>query len=357
MQMRHKCFAISVLVTIVALLAIGGGILIFGSRTAPATPEPTPGASSEPSDADAEPVPTEASAPVVRFEGRYVDVHAHIGPKNMPLEEIVRNMDLEGIDTMVVMMTPTAIAQGMPTSDSGIPNAAEQYPGRFISLYGGEAITLLDAVVARGSFTKAEQKQYVALLEEAMASDKYSGFGEIALRHVLPKPGEGADVTVPGDHPWMLIMSDIAAKYDVPIDVHMDIEAGANGIAGLETLLDHNKKTTIVWSHTAWSRTDYESFPIVELRRLLETHPNLYSSIKIQTETAFMDPNKKIKPEWLALFEDYSGRFLVGSDIKPGLAEDEFRFVERHRKFLEQLPPEIVKAFERDNAIEVFKIG
>jgi Amidohydrolase len=357
MQMRHKRFAISVLVTIVALLAIGGGIFIFGSRTAPVTPEPSAGTPGASGDAQAEPLPTQSPASAVRFEGRFIDVHAHIGPKGMPLEEIVQNMDREGIDTMIVMMTPTAIAQGMPPSDSGIPDAAEQYPGRFISLYGGEAITLLDAVVARGSFTKAEQKQYVALLEEAMQSGKYSGFGEIALRHVLPKPGEGADVTVPGDHPWLLIMSDIAAKYDVPIDIHMDIEAGANGIAGLEKLLEHNRETKIIWSHTAWSRTDYQSFSIEELRRLLETHPNLYSSIKIQTETAFMGQDKKIKPEWMTLFEDYSGRFMVGTDIKPGLVDGEFKFVKAHRKFLEQLPPEILKAFERDNAIEVFRIG
>jgi hypothetical protein len=357
MQTRHKRLAISVLVAIVALLAIGGGILAYANRAEPAANGQTPLIPSGQSDPVAEPSATQPPTAAIQFEGRFIDVHAHIGPKGMPLEEIVQNMDREGIDTMIVMMTPTAIAQGTPPSDSGIPDAAAQYPGRFISLYGGEAITLLDAVVARGSFTKAEQKQYVALLEEAMASGKYSGFGEIALRHVLPNPNEGADVTVPGDHPWMLIMSDIAAKYDVPIDVHMDIEAGANGIAGLETLLNHNKKTKIIWSHTAWSRTDYQSFPIDELRRLLEAHPNLYSSIKIQTETAFMDQNKKIRPEWMALFEDYSERFMVGTDIKPGLAPDEFRFVERHRKFLEQLPPEILKAFERDNAIEVFKIG
>jgi predicted TIM-barrel fold metal-dependent hydrolase len=340
----------SVLVTIVALSAIGGGIFVYASRHEPVVP-------SEPSATGAGPVSTEPPAPDARFEGRYIDVHAHIGPQGMPLEEIIQNMDREGIDTMVVMMTPTAIAEGMSPTDSGIPSAAEQYPGRFISLYGGEAITLLDEVVARGSYTEAEQERYIALLEEAMKSGKYSGFGEIALRHVLPNPNEGADVTVPGDHPWMLIMSDIAAEYDVPIDVHMDIEAGENGIAGLETLLDHNTETTIIWSHTAWSRTDYESFSVDVLRQLLEEHPNLYSSIKIQTETAFMDQNKEIKPEWMALFQDYSGRFMVGSDIKPGLAEDEFRFIKRHLKFLEQLPPEIVKAIERDNAVEVFHIN
>ena len=314
----------------------------------------TPGAQSS---AAPSPLLTQSPTPAVRFEGRFIDVHAHIGPNGMPLEEIVQNMDREGIDTMVVMMTPTAIAQGTPPTDYGIPNAAKQYPGRFISLYGGEAITLLDAVAARGSFEKEEKKQFVALLEEAMASGQYSGFGEIALRHVVNDPNGGADVTVPGDHPWMLIMSDIAAKYDVPIDLHVDLEAGDNGIAGLEALLEHNRDTKIIWSHTAWSRTDFTSFSVDSLRQLLESHPNLYSSIKIQTETAFLDRQGKIKPEWMALFKDYPERFMVGSDIKPGLVEGEFSFIEKHRGFLEQLPPEILKAFERDTATEVFHIG
>lgn len=294
----------------------------------------------------------------VKFEGRYIDAHTHIGLKGMSLKEIIKKMDAEGIDLMVIMMTPTAIYDGTPPSDSGIPDASETYPKRFISLYGGEAITLLDSVVAKGSYTQAEEDQYTALLEDAMKSGKYRGFGEIALRHVLPDD-KGADVAVPGDHPWMFIMSDIAAKYDVPIDIHMDIVAGEdNGITGLEKLLDHNKKTKIIWSHTAWSRTNYKSASVELMRQLLEKHPNLYSSIKIQTDTAFMDENNKIKSEWLTLFKDYSERFMVGSDIKPGVGKsDEFNLIIRHRDFLEQLPPEILKPIERDNAKKLFKIN
>jgi len=273
----------------------------------------------------------------------------------MSLTEIIQNMDKEGIDMMVIMEVPTAIYQGMPQTDYGIPDAAEKYPGRFIVLYGGEAITLLDSVATKGSYTKADEEKFIALIEYAMKSGKYRGFGEIALRHVS-LGGEGADVTVPGDHPWMNIMSDIAAKYDLPIDIHMDLEGTNKGIAGLEKLLDHNNKTKIIWSHTAWART--REFVSAELmRQLLEKHPNLYSSIKIQTETGFMDKDNRIKSEWLALFKDYPERFMTGSDIKPGQRDNEFVYIINHRKFLEQLPPEILKRIERDNAKEIFKIN
>jgi hypothetical protein len=337
----------------------------------------------------------------IKFEGKYVDVHTHIIPAGMSLEEIIKNMDIEGIDTMIIMETPTAIYRETSQADYGIPSAAEKYPERFVALYGGEAITLLDSVVKKGSYTKSEEERYTTLLEDAMKSGKYNGFGEVALRHVS-LGGEGADVTIPGDHPWMFIMSDIAAKYDVPIDVHMDVETGDEGIAGLENLLDYNKNTKIVWSHTAWSRNNYKSGSVESMRQLLERHPNLYSSIKIQTETEFMDgslgmtqpssgsgtkqqsqkgtgsgtkqqpsagtgsdttqqpsqgTSMTINSEWLALFKDYPNRFMIGSDIKPGERDDEFKYVKAHRKFLEQLPSEILKAFERDNAKEIFKIN
>lgn len=300
--------------------------------------------------------PIEDPDVIVKFEGKYIDVHTHIIPAGMSIEEIIQNMDKEGIDTMVIMETPTAIYKGTPQADYGIPGAAQNYPSRFIVLYGGEAIDLLDSVVNRGSYTPAEEKKYIALIEDAMKTGKYRGFGEIALRHVS-SDDKGANVTVPGNHPWMFIMSDIAAKYNVPIDIHMDIVEGEDsGIAGLEKLLDHNKKTKIIWSHTAWSRTDSESSTVELIRGLMEKHPNLYSTIKIQTETAFLDDANKIKSDWLALFRDYPDRFMIGSDIKPGERPNEFKFVKAHIKFLEQLPSDILKQFERENAKKVFQI-
>jgi predicted TIM-barrel fold metal-dependent hydrolase len=259
------------------------------------------------------------------------------------------------------MEVPMAIFNGVPQSDSGIPVASEQYPNRFISLYGGEAITLLDTVANKGSYTQAEETRVTTLIEDAMKTGKYRGFGEIALKHAaLTNEKAGiVPVVVPGDHPWMFIMSDIAAEYNVPIDIHMDVDTVNEGIAGLEKLLDHNTKTNIIWSHTAWSRNNYDtSVSVQTMRQLLEKHPNLYSSLKIQPkETAFLDETGKIKPEWMQLFKDYPDRFMIGSDIKPGQFDDEFSYIIRHRKFLEQLPPEILKPIERDNAKKLFKIS
>ncbi|MEK6959182.1 MAG: aryl-sulfate sulfotransferase [archaeon] len=292
----------------------------------------------------------------VKFEGKYIDVHAHVVLQDMTLEEIIQGMDNEGIDTMVIMEAPTKIYEGLPQSYFGIPAAAETYPDRFVTLYGGEAITLLDTVVERGSHTDAEEANYKTLLDDAMKTGKYKGFGEIALRHVGISGSDGANITVPGDHPWMLILADVAAKYDTPIDIHLDIESGENGIAGLEKLLDHNTNAKIIWSHLAWSRTNFTSAAAEQMRTLLEKHPNLYSSIKIQSDVAFLDSSDNIEPEWMQLFKDYPDRFMIGSDIKPAQRSQDWMFVANHRDFLAQLPSNILKPIERENAIRLYKI-
>ena len=89
--------------------------------------------------------------------------------------------------------------------------------------------------------------------------------------------------------------------------------------------------------------------------QLIEIHPNLYSSIKIRTSgTGFLDHDGRIKSEWLAWFKDYPERFIIGGDMEPGQREDEFGHIKRHRDVLEQLPPEILKKIERENAKEIY---
>jgi len=316
-------------------------------------------------------LPNQTSVPIVKFEGRYIDVHTHIMPSGMSLGEVIQNMDAEGIDIMVIMKPPASVDE-TPQSDFGVPDAAEQYPDRFIALYGGEAITMLESAATSGSYTKADEEEYTALLENEMKSGKYRGFGEIGLRHYVDSSNEkrtstAYDLTIPGDHPWMFIMSDIAAKYDVPIDIHM--EARDDTIQGLENLLDYNKNTKIIWDHASWSSINKEGLTYSDkatpelISQLMEKHSNLYSSIKIKKENSnstiyIFNDNLEITSEWMALFEKYPDRFMIGSDIKPGIINNnEFLAIKANREFLEQLPSEIMKAFERDNAIELFKIN
>ncbi len=83
---------------------------------------------------------------------RYIDVHTHINPSGMSLSQIIQNMDNEGIDKMVIMNVPADM--GETQSVFGIPDAAEQYPSRFIALYGGEAITMLESATTNSCHLK-----------------------------------------------------------------------------------------------------------------------------------------------------------------------------------------------------------
>ena len=301
---------------------------------------------------------SETTAADVKFDGRYIDVHTHISPSGMTVEQIIANMDAEGIDKMVIMSVPAGLNDTQ--EQYGIPAAAEQYPNRFISLYGGEAITMLEAAATSGHYTQADEKKFTSLLEKEMGSGKYRGIGEIGLRHFIPeKESDAIDLTIPGDHPWMFIMSDIAAKYNVPIDVHM--EASAETIRGLESLLAYNINTIIIWDHAGWANTELPTPQLIG--QLMEKYPNLYSSIKIRKDkdtplsVSIFNSDKQITPEWMSLFKAYPDRFMIGSDIKAGIREDEFTYVKDHLKLLSQLPSDILKQIERENAIRIFKIN
>jgi hypothetical protein len=80
---------------------------------------------------------------------------------------------------------------------------------------------------------------------------------------VIPRHGYNF---VPADHPLLLLLADIAAEHDVPIDLHMDtlIKSIATPaafsrnqnpktlpetLAAFRRLLEHNPKAKIVWAH------------------------------------------------------------------------------------------------------------
>jgi len=63
------------------------------------------------------------------------------------------------------------------------------------------------------------------------------------------------------------------------------------------------------------------------MQRLLSENPNLYTSIKFRKDmsyTGFLNTGGIINPEWLSVVKDYPDRFMMRSDIKPGIWENEF---------------------------------
>ena len=307
----------------------------------------------------------------INVHGHYVPSGPGFPPKSkmavkfgfsgMPVSELFASMDRWGVDVFVNELSPSTIWLGGTQEDYGIPKLSELYPNRIVSLYGGPALRMLYRAVEAGNYTRRQQKKFVRLVKGAMQSGEYKGFGEIGLHHMETVKRNGP--IIPADHPWMLILADIAAKYDAPIDIHM--EATDENLGALERLLAHNRKAKIIWAHTGWSELGHATADVWE--RLMARNPNLYGSIKHRTPTA-RPPSPKVNirnrrgaiaPEWLHLLERFPDRFMIGADIGPGVfvkGGNDFRHLKHMQAFLHRLPKRLLGPIARDNAIRVFNL-
>lgn len=307
----------------------------------------------------------------INVHGHYVPLGPEFPPKSkmavkfgfdgMPVSEFIASMDRWGVDIFVNELSPSSIWLGGTEDDYGIPKMSQLYPRRVVSLYGGRALRLLYRVVKRGSYTDREELKFVRLIEQAMQSDKYKGFGEIGLYH-MPTV-KRANLTIKADHPWMLKLADIAARYDVPIDIHM--EATDDSLTALQRLLAHNRNAKIIWAHAGWSELGTATADVWE--RLMARHRNLYGSIKHRTPTKqppspevnVRGRSGRIEADWLHLFERFPDRFMIGADIGPGVfvkGGNDFRHLKHMQAFLRQLPPHLLGPIARNNAIRVFNL-
>lgn len=352
--------AVVVLLLVIAI-AMSAGCSQAGTVPAPPSSPPADGTPVTPAAIPAQPAAGPTGSPVtttapVPFSGRFIDTHDHLRPSSMSYAEIIRLMDGHGIDRMIVMEPPGDYwISGTPPSSYGVPDAAAQHPDRFAVLYSGEAGSLLYGAAKSGSYTPEQERKFTALLNEALSSGKYKGIGEIGLRH-MPPPGMPAayDITVPADHPWMFIMSDTAAKYGVPVDIHMQDDG--TRVAAFERLLDHNKDAVIIWDH-AGDHTQNANPDT--LRTLLAAHKNLYTSIKIRTDEkqplgGIVTRDGTIAGKWKQLITDYPDRFIIGTDVKLGIRPDEIRFADAHTSLLSQLPPDVAQKVAQENPKRIY---
>jgi predicted TIM-barrel fold metal-dependent hydrolase len=201
------------------------------------------------------------------------------------------------------------------------------------------------------------------------------GFGELTAEHFSLAPNHPYE-SAPPDHPLFLLLSDIAADHDVPIDLHMEavcekmqtpveLRLPPNpdifypNINSFERLLDHNLKAKIIWAHAGWDNTGYRTATLC--RELLEKHPNLYMSIKFghrgRPENRIIYQQNRIEPEWLHVISAFSERFLIGSDqfyFPPGARERTYYNVEVAVMLLSLLPLELSRKVGHENASRIF---
>lgn len=313
--------------------------------------------------------------------GRQGAVLSHVGGQE-DFEDSVKNalsqMRRYNAAALIVMPPPNPEGRGFEVGAYAWTFA--DHPGLIAGGGGGT----LNAMIERSVRTHQMGPQVAAPFRQMAERLSHSGIavlGEFAAEHFSLFAGHPYEENPP-DHPLFMMLADVAAQNDLPIDLHMEAipkdmnmpggfhatqsanpETVKGNIAAFERLLAHNPKARIVWAHAGWDNTGYWTVDLS--RRLLAAHPNLYMSIKLNRDALErnrpMDASRHVKPEWIALLREFPDRFVIGSDAFFN-AETNLKKSEGDgsladaREFVDALPEDLRRPIAYANAVRIYRL-
>ena len=248
-------------------------------------------------------LPTPSTSPMAAV--KWIDTHTHLAehvgasgsagqpacPSEECLDRAVVAMDKYGMQMALVMSPPSARA-GSFEVETQLAEAAQSRPDRFAYLGGGSVLNPLIQQTAHLASVPTDLQQRFEKAAQRVIEVGAIGFGETAVLHLSLSESHPFE-EAPPDSPLFLLLADIAAQHDVPIDIHLQAvlsdmptppqynrlstrnpETLHANIAAFERLLMHNEKARIVWAHVGWDNTGDMTVDLV--RQLVEKHSNLY---------------------------------------------------------------------------------
>ena len=338
---------------------------------------------------------------------RFVDTHTHLHPVGLDkthggegggfqgrlnegeklaeaaLKLIIR-MDQQRLKTALIVVVPSG-QSGPETTYILMRDTVRRHPDRLKLLAGGALLGPMLQETDPSAVTDEIKRRFREVAERVL-DDGAVGFGEMISYHLCMNPKHTFQYAAP-DHPLYLLLADIAAKRNVPIDLHMEAiersvptpnhlkrrcdknpETLEPTIPGLEVLLRHNPNARIVWEHIGWDNTGQMSPSL--MRRLLSEHANLFISLRgldrNQTRDGRSFPNRifdtagrTVKPEWRQLIEDFPDRVMLGADefIGPGDKAKLAASFEKTWSIPDIFPGEVGEMIGGENARRIFKLG
>jgi predicted TIM-barrel fold metal-dependent hydrolase len=317
-----------------------------------------------------------------RCEPAYIiDTHVHADPLGtLPgaVMDAITAMNHYRIQRIVLMSPPAP--RGRPNSYDvqNLRFALQKYPDRISLAGGGSSLNGMIQATAVDAATAPVVQKFRAMAGQLLEEGAVA-FGEIAIHHLsLLRMGPRHPYeSVPADHPLLLVLADIAAERQRPIDVHLDLVSAdmplpprpifnpatpamlTGNRTGFERLLDHNPAAKIVWAHAGTDPLGTRN-PGIE-RELLQRHANLFMSLRLGRggpgPSFALDDSATLKPGWLALLRDFPDRFVLGSDFfyggKRGPGEDEFQ---NFWRLLCQLPDDLATKIAFRNAAQIYRL-
>lgn len=260
-----------------------------------------------------------------------IDFHFHFNGV-FDIDAVVKEMNALGVSKAgnTALAAPDALALDW----------ARRYPDRFIPMAGKEAVREFIRSDGERAWTLQlpDVLAYTQQLEAALKAGQFKAIGEINV--FGGAAGGVAGNVFPADSPLMRRFWSLSIAYRVPVIIHMD--ARHETIAEMERLVTSDRRGTLVWAHVGGAEP-------ADLKRLLKQHPNLYADMTGRTRDVLGNA------EWKDLFEEYSDRFVLGTDARD--LQMFARIIGGWRKVLQQLSPSTARKLAHENAERLLQLG
>ncbi len=294
-------------------------------------------------------------------------------------------MDRRGVEQTLVVVVPSKRGKDDPEIDYREIHDAVRPHARLRMMAGGARLGALLLASDPAAVTDRQRRRLEETAEKLIAAGAV-GFGEMLSMHLCMSKSHHYLYVAP-DHPLYLHLADVAARLDVPIDLHLEavpeaVPTPANlrracadnpetlpaTIPALERLLAHNRDARIVWQHVGWDNAGFMTIEL--LRRLLGAHANLYLGLRVEDRleqvggggpmpNRIVDSSGKIRPEWRRLITDFPDRLVIGSDEFVVSAQSRHRWPQSFDEtwpIVDQLPVELATAVGRENALRIYRL-
>ena len=320
---------IGILIAVFIALGGVGSYFVFNPRTDSRTMTVTPYVTTV----------TGIESFTARYEGALIDAHTHLMP-GLDVDSLISQMDKAGVSRVVLMPREGA-------TDQMSLSFASKYPNRIIPFVGFQNVR----------WVKEQDPNFPSYVEDQLKTGRFSGLGEVILRHYGVPERDAGSYDIPADSPLTLQIVDLAAKYAVPMTIHL--EAEEKTIPALETMLDHNRNASIIWAHHGRSDPD-------TLVRLLEKHPNLYCDISAmhplvqygKEKNPITNAEGHLLEKWKRVYETFNERFVFGVDLVfldtlPKYVE----WIQAYRRILGELTIESAEKIAYKNIQKLITVG
>ncbi len=296
-----------------------------------------------------------------------IDAHGHLNG-DMSAERLVQLMDAAGVKSMVLMARYYRGAKDAGNGrDEQALEFARRFPGRFIPFVAGQRGDLgsRNRHVWEGATQIGDN--FLQQAEKKLQAGGYFGLGEFILKHYAYTNfgvQGGNDVDLPVNSYLMHRIAEVAVRYGLPVLIHL--EAEPDKVTAMAQLLETKRGAKFIWAHHC-GRSGAQ-----QIREFLTRYPNLMCDLGGMAATrqggygrywpkqtpwmhVIEDGSGKLLPEVKLLFEEFPGRFLLGTDAAHTPALDFYvERIDRFRELLSQLRPATAENLAHGNAQRLF---